>query len=92
MKFESRFNIGDEVYGVDFKGGAAHGTIDFFLIGSDGKLRVSLKEHGYMCLEDSIGTTEFEAMTNYYTARMEELLSETELLKKFALDNNIEVK
>ena len=92
MKFESRFNIGDEVYGIDFKGGAAHGTIDCFFIGSDGKLRVSLREHGYTCFEDSIGTTEIEAMTNYYTARMEELLSETKLLKKFALDNKIEVK
>ena len=92
MKFESRFNIGDEVYGIDFKGQAAHGIIEYFFIYSDGKLRVSLKDHGYTCFEDSIGTTEIEAMTNYYTARMEELLSETELLKKFALDNNIEVK
>ena len=92
MKSESRFNIGDEVYGTDHRGGAAHGTIDCFFIGSDGKLMVSLREHGYTCFEDSIGTTEFEAKTNYYTARMEELLSETKLLKKFALDNNIEVK
>ena len=92
MKFESRFNIGDEVYGIDFKGGAAHGTIDNFFIGSDGKFSVSLREHGFTCFEDSIGTTEIEAMTNYYTAGMEELLSEIELLKKFGLDNNIEVK
>ena len=36
MKFESRFNVGDEIYGIDFRGGAAHGTIDCFFIGSDG--------------------------------------------------------
>lgn len=91
MKFETEFNIGDYVWGVDFTGKVAHGTITDFMW-SKGKVIVLLDGYGKSCELATLATTKNEAITHYVNQRITDLQDEINAVREYAAINGIELE
>ena len=91
MKIDTKYNIGDTVYGVAPDGSTSYGKITFFLTGSKGT-EALIEGRGRSCYLDSIGDTENEAFECYCKARYAELNNEINELKQLAKAHNIKLK
>ena len=91
MKFETEFNIGDYVWGVDFTGKVAYGTITDFMW-SKGKVIVFLDGYGQSCGLSTLATSKDEAIVGYVRQRLLDLQDEMNAVKEYAAINGIKLE